>query len=178
VRRSAFSSTYRTSDFGTHRGQADGALDARIDRVADAENVAEHDLGDGRDRGTLEVQFEPVADLLRLRRDLLDRKRRRRGDLGSRLSCVVGAAVDLGAGASRLRRLLGENLLRITRRQIELADLAEHVVVVATSVAADGRGIARRQRHRHDSQRRCEPAAPQPARAEITNTYHSPAHPI
>ena len=119
----------------------------------------------------------PVADRLRLRRHLLDRKRSCRGGLRSGISRVVNPAVDFRAGASRRRRLFRENLLWITRRKIELADLAENVVIVA-AVAADRRRIAGRQHDRQNNQCRCEHAVARPARAEIARTYHSPAHPI
>ena len=44
-----------------------GALDARIDGVAELENVAENDFGDGRHRRVLEVEFEAAAVLARMR---------------------------------------------------------------------------------------------------------------
>ena len=40
-------------------------MDARIDRVSNAENVAKNDLRDGGDGGVLEVEFVAVAALRR-----------------------------------------------------------------------------------------------------------------
>ena len=53
------------------RGKADRVLHAQIERIADAENVSEHDLGDCR---ILEIQFEPVTDPLHARRPKRSRR--------------------------------------------------------------------------------------------------------
>src|SRR5277367_394388 len=45
----------------SHRNQADRTLDTWVDRVARLQNVPQHDLGDGRDRGAFEIEIEAVS---------------------------------------------------------------------------------------------------------------------
>jgi len=44
-----------------HRDETDRTLHPRIDGVARLENIPEHDLGDGSDRSTLEIQIEAAS---------------------------------------------------------------------------------------------------------------------
>ena len=112
--RSAFSSTKRRSVLGTGRPEASVTVPCTrgIDRVADAENVAEDDLGDRRDRRVLEIEFVAVAAGRRRGR------RRRHGPPQRPPSDSAVAGRDAAA-----RRCLGR--LRKARQQIDGADLVE-----------------------------------------------------
>src|SRR5205085_2732665 len=106
-------------------GDRHRALNARIDRIADPQNIAEDDLGDGRDRRVLEIELVALAVAALLRR-------RRRLDRLLAAEIAV-AARDAWRRAGRARRL-GK-----TGRQIEIADGIEGVRRARDSL---------RQRHR------------------------------
>ncbi|MGY3440712.1 hypothetical protein ACVW17_000713 [Bradyrhizobium sp. USDA 4473] len=117
------------------RHQAHRALHPRVDGVADMQDVAEHDLGDGRHRRALEIQVEAIAIRCRLR-PRVDH----RGDFA--------ALIHRGADAAVLAALCPcqrVHLLRLARQQIQRAYLVGDVELGRIDAFADRRGIARRQ---------------------------------
>ena len=97
------------------RRQADGALHARIDGVADAENVAENDLGDGGDRRVLEIELVALAAAAGRRRRDLDR--------------IGAAAAVIARGAQALGRArIGDlGAARKARRQVGAAHPVDRI---------------------------------------------------
>ena len=81
------------------RGQRHRALHARIDGVADAENVAEDDLGDRRDRRVLEIQID---------------SRRRSAGAAAAARCAAGDAVSAPPKIDRARRFAAPRPMRST----------------------------------------------------------------
>src|SRR6185295_16433724 len=104
--------------------ETDGALHARIDRVAGLQDVAEDDLGDGLHRRVFEIELEALAI-----RGRLNGPRRRARDR----TLVGDGAAALGRPGRGRAGLLGK-----ARQQVDGANLVEHVGRALAVLAGDG----------------------------------------
>ena len=146
------------------RGERNRALHARIDDVADAKDVAEHDLGDTGDRRILEIQLIPVAARRGLRAD-------HAGQVGpgARL-----AEIGRGRHAARAAGRDSARRLRKARQQIDRAHLVEDIGLAALIFIVED--VAGGGDERHQAKQRDEPSARYGSKSPLrpTDVTHRP----
>jgi hypothetical protein len=153
---------------GPDRDQAYGALDPRVDRIADAHDIAEHDFGDGGDRRVLEVEIETAIAARRILWPFVGN----RGYLHPFVErCLRGAALA-GRGTRR-----GIHRLVRAGHDVQRTHLVEDVNLRTLHARAErGRVAAGQQAERRQKEGRTNAAADRWVPAQTADAYHNARH--